>query len=211
MSVRDAVRAARGRFAFQADAHALWRRCALVLLATTLLLAVAVTALALRHRPADRAYAALPDGRIIPLTPLDQPIMTGAALSQWTVTAVTEALTFGHHDWQMRLAAARERFTDAGYDGFLTELEESQILGRVRDHRQVVQAVARGAPVITDTIVGSGQLGWELQLPLLLTFAAGSRQLDEELVLRVLVLRTRRDERAAGIAIEQLVAERRRS
>ena len=205
-----AIKAARQRFAFQVDAHRVWRATALALLAVVVLLSAAVAGLALRARPVDHVVAATPDGRLIELTRLDQPIMTGAALSQWTATAVTQALTFGHHDYRMRLAAARERFTDAGYDAFLRELDGSQILSRVRDARQVVSAVAQGAPVIVDTIVHQDRLSWELQFPLLLTFSTGTRELTEQLAARVLVVRVPRDERAAGIGVAQIVAERKR-
>jgi len=174
-----------------------------------LLLAAAVVALALAQRPADRVVAATADGRLVPLQSLDEPVMTGAALAQWTVAAVTDALTFGHHDWRLRLGAARERFTEAGYAGFLAELEDSRILARVRDNRQVVSAVAQGAPVIVDTRISAGGLSWELQFPLLLTFSTGDRELNEQLAMRVLVVRTPRDERPAGIAVEQILAERR--
>ncbi len=209
MNVREAVAAARKRSRFQADAHAAWRRVAIALLCTTTALSVGVVALAIKDRPQDRAYAALPDGKLIPLTPLDEPIMTGAALAQWTLSAVVESLTFGHHDYRLRLGKARENFTDRGYAAFLAELDESQILARVRDGRQVLTAVARGAPVIVDTQIRGGRAAWELQFPVLLTYSTGSRELNEDLALRVLVARTAREERPAGIGIEQIIAERR--
>ena len=52
----------------------------------------------------------------MPLTPLDEPIMSDAALRNWTVAAVTEAFTLGHHDWRLRLAGIRGKFTDSGYE-----------------------------------------------------------------------------------------------
>ena len=73
--------------------------------------------------------AATPDGRLVPLTPLDEPIMSDAALRNWTVAAVTEAFTLGHHDWRLRLASVRESFTDDGYESFLAEPEREPVPG----------------------------------------------------------------------------------
>ena len=74
----------------------------------------------------------------------------------------------------------------------------------------MVSAVAQGAPVIVDTRVVAGRLAWELQFPLLLTFSTGDRELHEPLAIRVLVVRVSRDERPAGIGVEQILAERKR-
>ena len=68
------------------------------------------------HSTVYITVAATPDGRLVPLTPLDEPIMSDAALRNWTVAAVTEAFTLGHHDWRLRLAGIRGKFTDNGYD-----------------------------------------------------------------------------------------------
>ena len=77
--------------------------------------------------------------------------MSDAALRNWTVSAVTESFTLGHHDWRLRLSGIREHFTDSGYESFLKGLDESLFLDRLRDNLQVASAVAQGAPVIVDT------------------------------------------------------------
>ena len=160
------------------------------------------------HSTVYIAVAATPDGRLVPLTPLDEPIMSDAALRNWTVAAVTEAFTLGHHDWRLRLAAIRENFTDSGYDSFLEGLGESLFLDRLRDNLQVASAVARGAPVIVDTRHFAGRIGWAVEFPILVTFSAGARRVSQELIAQVLVMRVPLEERAAGISIEQLIASK---
>lgn len=195
-------------FALHRAAHGAWRRVALVLVVAVTALAVAVVCLVLRDRPADRAYAATPDGRVIALTPLAEPVMTQAALRSWAVTALTEAFTLGHHDYRLRLGQVREYFTDDGYESFTEQLEASLLLERVVEYRQVTAAVANGAPVITRSDTWRGRGLWTLETPLLVTFYAGNRQETEKLVVTALIVRVPREERPAGIGIQQIIAER---
>ena len=205
-----AIRQAVNRFAFHRDQHHGWRRAAgWLLLCNALTLAALGGTLAL-YAPVYVTVAATPDGRLVPLTPLDEPIMSDAALRNWTVAAVTEAFTLGHHDWRLRLSSVRGNFTDEGYESFLASLNESLFLDRLRDNLQVASAVAQGAPVVTDTRYFEGRLGWAIEFPLLVTFAAGARSVSQDLVARVLVMRVPLSERPAGIGIEQLLAEKRR-
>ena len=90
----QAVRSAAARFAFHRDQHHGWRRAAAWLLACNLLTACALAGYVWLHSTVYIAVAATPDGRLVPLTPLDEPIMSDAALRNWTVSAVTEAFSY---------------------------------------------------------------------------------------------------------------------
>ena len=201
-----AVRQAVNRFAFHRDQHHGWRRAAACCWPATRSRPAPSPGYVWFHSTVYIAVAATPDGRLVPLTPLDEPIMSDAALRNWTAAAVTEAFTLGHHDWRLRLAAVRENFTDAGYESFLDGLNESLFLDRLRDNLQVASAVAQGAPVVTDTRYFRGRLGWVVEFPLLVTFSAGARSVSQDLIARVLVMRVPLSERPAGIGIEQLIA-----
>ena len=143
----QAVRAATRKFAFHRDQHHGWRRAAGWLLACNVLTACAFAGYVWFHSTVYIAVAATPDGRLVRLTPLDEPIMSDAALRNWTVSAVTEAFTLGHHDWRLRLAGIREYFTDTGYESFLKGLDESLFLGG-RDKAAFLRAF--GADVFFD-------------------------------------------------------------
>ena len=210
MSERSrAVRAAAGAFAFHRDQHHGWRRAAGWLLALNVLQAASLAGYIAWHSTVYITVAATPDGRVIEMTPLDERIMSDAALRNWTVASVTEAFTLGHHDWRARLAAVRERFTDAGYDSYVASLEESLFLARLRDNLQVAAAVAQGAPVITATHIFDGRAAWSIEFPLLVTFQAGRRKFHQDLLAKVLVMRVPLSDRPTGIGIQQLVATRR--
>ncbi len=206
MSARtQAARQAQALFGFHRDQHLGWRRATMVLLAIALLEAAALAGYVVAHSTVYITVAATPDGRIIEATPLDEPIMSDAALRNWTVTAVTEAFTLGHHDWRMRLAAVRDHFTDDGYAGYTSALADSLFLDRLTDNLQVASAVATGAPVITATMFFDGQAAWAVEFPLLVTFHAGSRTLNQKMTAEVLVMRVPLSDRPAGIGVQQLI------
>ena len=201
----QAARQAAALFGFHRDQHLGWRRAAMILSGIAILEAAALAGYVILHSTVYITVAATPDGRVIEATPLDEPIMSDAALRNWTVTAVTEAFTLGHHDWRMRLAAVRDHFTDDGYDGYVAALEQSLFLERLTDNLQVASAVATGAPVITATMIFDGQAAWAVEFPLLVTFHAGSRTLNQRMVAEVLVMRVPLSDRPTGIGVQQLV------
>ena len=208
MSRAQAVAEMGNLFAFQRDQHRAWRRVAGWLAVSNVVTAAALAGYVWFHSTTYITVAATPDGRVIPLTRLDEPIMSDSALKNWTVAAVTEAFTMGHHDWRGRLSAVRRHFTDDGYESFIDGLEESLLLARLRDNRQVASAVATGAAVIVDTRKYRGRVAWQIEFPMLLTFEAGRKRRDQPLTTRVLVTRLPLSERDSGIGIAQLVASR---
>ena len=205
-----AIRHAATQFAFHRDQHHGWRCLAVWLVISNTLTAGTLAVYILTHSTVYVTVAATPDGKIVPLTPLDEPVMTDAALRNWTVSAVTEAFTLGHHDWRLRIAGLREYFTDRGYESFVSGLDKSLFLQRLQDNHQVASAVAEGAPVVTDVRKFNGRLAWALEFPILVTFAAGTRTVNRRLLAQVLVTRLPLQERAAGIGIDQLIASRRK-
>ena len=208
MSRAQAIAEMGNLFAFHQDQHRAWRRIAGWLAMSNVATAAALAGYVWFHTTTYITVAATPDGRVIELTPLDEPIMSDAALKNWTVAAVTEAFTLGHHDWRARLSAVRRHFTDDGYESFLGGLEESLLLTRLKDNRQVASAVATGSPVILDTRKYRGRIAWEIEFPMLLTFQAGAKRLDQGLKTKVLVTRVPLSDRVTGIGIARLVASR---
>ncbi len=121
----------------------------------------------------------------------------------WTVATVTRALDIGFDDWEGRVDAMRDRFTGDGFESYRAVLENSLVLERLRKQRQVVSAVAQGAAVVMRVReMRGGRLGYEVEVPLLLTFYAGEgAQADVKLAARLLVVRAPRSERMSGLAI----------
>ena len=209
MSARtQAATAALSQTAYHRDHHRAWRRVALVLAMIAAVEGAALAGYIWHHATVYVIVAATPDGRVIEMTPLDEPIMSDAALRNWTVSAVTEAFTLGHHDWRMRLADVRQYFTGEGYDGYLKALDDSLFLNRIRENLQVAAAVATGTPVIVATRIFGDRAAWSIEFPMLVTFQAGSRINTQRITMGVLVMRVPLSENASGIGIQQMIATR---
>ena len=194
-------------FSFQRAAHHGWRRIAAASILMNLLLAAALVGYIHFHSTVYVTLAATSDGRVIAVRGLDEPVRSDAELGNWVVGAVTDAYTLGHHDWQRRLADAREDFSDRGYEKFVESLNESKYLPILRDHRQVATAVAEGAPRIVDRGLLDGErLGWKLRFPMLVTFLSGKEKEAKRYDVEVVVGRVPFDERPAGLAIEWVIA-----
>ena len=195
-------------FSFQRAAHHGWRRIAVASIAMNAMLAAALVGYIQFHSTVYVTLAATSDGRVIAVRGLDEPVRSDAELGNWVVGAVTDAYTLGHHDWQRRLADAREDFSDRGYEKFVESLDESKYLPILRDHSQVATAVAEGAPRIVDRGMLDGErLGWKLQFPMLVTFRYGKESETKRYDVEVVVGRVPFDERPTGLAIEWVIAK----
>ena len=206
-ALSKAVAHAGEAFSFQRAAHHGWRRIAAVSIVMNLLLAAALVGYIQFHSTVYVTLAATSDGRVIAVRGLDEPVRSDAELGNWVVRAVTNAYTLGHHDWQPRLADAREDFSDRGYEKFVESLNESKYLPILRDHKQVAKAVAEGAPRIVDRGMLDGErLGWKLSFPMLVTFLSGREKEAKRYDVEVVVGRVPFDERPTGLAIEWVIA-----
>ena len=206
-AVGKAVVHAGESFSFQRAAHHGWRRIAAVSITMNVMLAAALVGYIQFHSTVYVTLAATSDGRVIAVRGLGEPVRSDAELANWVVGAVTDAYTLGHHDWQRRLADAREDFTDRGYEKFVENLNESKYLPILRDHSQVATAVAEGAPRIVDRGMLDGErLGWKLQFPMLVTFLQGKEKEETRYDVEVVVGRVPFDERPMGVAIEWVIA-----
>ena len=157
-------------------------------------------------KPQDRYFATTADGRIMKMTPLNEPNMNPAALMSWVAQAATEVMTFGFHDYRRRLSEAQAHFTRRGWESFTQALTRSRILEMVEQNQQVVTAVPRSAPTLLQEGIVKGKYRWYVQLPLLVTYKSGAQSRAEKLNIRIAVERVPTLENASGVGIAQWIA-----
>ncbi len=161
------------------------------------------------HQPENRYFATTEDGRLVPMVPLNEPNLSAPALMSWTAQAATEVMTFGFNDYRRRLQESSRNFTRRGWESFTQALQKSRIIEMVEVNQQVVTAVPLGAPIIKSEGLVTGRYQWEVELPLALTYQAGSRTRTDNLLVRLIVVRVPRLESANGVGIEQWISESR--
>lgn len=158
------------------------------------------------HQPENRYFATTEDGRLVPLVPLSEPNLSTPALTSWVAQAATEAMTFGFNDYKRRLQEASRNFTPHGWEGFTQALQRSRIIEMVESNQQVLTAAPSGAPILQSEGLVLGRYQWIVQIPLILSYQAGSKSRTDKLLITIVIVRVPRLESPSGVGIEQWLA-----
>ena len=196
--------AAQDRAFLVAENRLLWRATAMAG-TLALVLAVALAVVVVRGEPEPDIVASTADGRVIPVTRLDEPMMSDEAFRMAVGRSILATFTLGYHDYRRRLDAARRYYTAEAFESLLEQLERSGVLRRLRDELQVVETVLEGTPTIVSRQAHEGVLYLELETPVLMTFRSGNARKDQRLTVKTLVRRVPLSENPAGWAVGQTI------
>lgn len=159
------------------------------------------------HQPENRYFATTEDGRLVPMIAMNQANLSKPALMSWVAQSVSEVMTFGFSDYRRRLQEASRNFTKEGWESFTRALDMSGILDSVKDNRQVLTTIPNGAPVLLEEgLDQQGRYFWQVEIPISVTYEAGSKKRSDKLVVRLVIVRVPRLESPYGIGIEQWLA-----
>ncbi len=158
------------------------------------------------HQPENRYFATTEDGRLVPMVALSEPNLSIPALMSWSAQAATEVMTFGFNDYKRRLQQASRNFTRLGWVSFTSALEKSRIIEMVETNGQVVSAAPASAPILISEGVVNGRYQWQVQVPLVVTYQAGSSVRDDKMLVTLLLVRVPKLESPNGVGIEQWIA-----
>ncbi len=159
------------------------------------------------HQPENRYFATTEDGRLVPMISMNQANLSKPALMSWVAQSVSEVMTFGFSDYRRRLQEASRNFTKRGWESFTKALDQSGILDSVKENRQVLTTIPSGAPVLLEEgLDKTGRYFWQVEIPIAITYEAGSKRRSDNLVVRLVIVRVPRLESPYGIGIEQWLA-----
>ena len=125
----------------------------------------------------------------------------------WIARSVTQAYTFSFANYREELQAARSNFTPDGWKGFEKALVDSGNLQKIIDSKFVTTAVPRGAPVLLNEGIIAGHYAYRIEVPIVVTYQAGSTKANQDLLIRVIAIRRSELEHPMGLGIAQIVAE----
>lgn len=178
-------------------------------LVVALCLCMSVTALLVINRPMPRYFAATPDLRIAPLTPLSKPILTEQGLLNWASEIITGAMSLNFLEWREKLSSLRGHFSDAAFKSFLESLESSGTLDMIRDKRLSVSAAITHAPIIIASGLLDGKATWRMEFPLIVSYESSQGvEATQHLMATVLVARASTATTPRGVVIQQVVLKR---
>lgn len=145
----------------------------------------------------------LTDARQNRMIPLYMPNLTNRAVLSWAATSISEIMTFGFGDYEIKLKQQRSRFTEPGWAGFVKTFVEKEI-GEKFQQRQLVVTTA---PADTPVIVSQGEnkehiYEWRVQAPVIVTFATNNNITSStRAIVDLTIVRVPHEHNASGIAI----------
>lgn len=154
----------------------------------------------------DRYFATTADGRIMQLTPLDQPNMNTAALMSWVAQASSEVMTFGYHDYQRRLQQSSRHFTRRGWETFTAAMQQAHVLDTVEGSKEVASATPRNAPILVQQGVFNGKYRWIVKMSIQISYVSVTGNRTDSLALTLVIDRVPSLENPNGVGIEQWIA-----
>jgi intracellular multiplication protein IcmL len=160
----------------------------------------------LASRPVKTVYYATEGGRIVPLQPLNEPVLTQRQVLSFAQEASVEAYTFDFVNYRKQLSGVSGYFTQDGYKEYIEALSRSN-LDIVTTKRYVVSAVASGAPVVTREGLKQGVYVWEVQMPMSVAYQSASERVDQKFVVRMLLKRIPTTLNPKGIGVHQLILD----
>lgn len=155
------------------------------------------------HHPEDRYFVRTEDGVQIEMQALLYPNVSSKALTSWSAQAATEVMTFGYNNYRRRLQEASRNFTKNGWLGFIKGLDQSKLIQTVEQNRQVLSAAPAGPPVLVSQGVYKGRYQWEVEVPLVITYQAGSALQPDFSLIKLVLVPVQEIEGSSGVAIEE--------
>lgn len=99
-----------------------------------------------RAQVQNRYFAVSASGQIIELDAEPRATISHSNLTNWVSEAITQAMTFGFHDYQRRHQKASLRFTDRAWKQYMDWLEPTH-LAEVERLQMVMTSTTSGAPI----------------------------------------------------------------
>lgn len=175
-----------------------WLSIAVVALLVALI--IAIVFLTRTHR---EVIAATPEGRLIPIVPLDKPYVSDARVLGYVDECARMVFSHDFLHWRTSLQGAKTCFTEKGGDAV-----EEALAPWVKDivEREMTMSVSLSdTPVIAKRGEFEGNFAWRVQAPISL-FRRGTKTKDtpRPYILHVVVRRVGLDQNPRGIAIDSL-------
>ena len=184
-----------------------FRKLILILAVMTIALLTAVGALyyEMTNPPESRYFATSPNGTIVPVHPLSQPVFSTAEILEWSTQVVLRSFSYDFVNYRAQLQGVAKNYTGFGWRRFRAALDSSRELQTIIQQKAVMSAVPAGAPVILNQGVNRGSYAWMIQIPIVLQIQ-GTLNISQPLLVTIQVTRVSLENNPKGVGISQFVA-----
>jgi len=149
-------------------------------------------------------------GRLIKIVPVSQPNMNDDETIAWTVDAVVAAYSYDYINFRGQLQNAQKYFTPYGWTKYMDGLTNSGNLAALQANKWVQKVEVVDKPVILSKgLLHSGAYAWQIQMPLLVTYATPPYDAKSSypLIIKVVVQRQSILQSYKGLGIAQFLGE----
>lgn len=156
-------------------------------------------------QPVHKYMAMRTDKAKQPLVSLTMPNHTDSAVLSWAATGITEIMTFGFGDIDQQLLSQRYRFTDEGWQSFVTAVFGQDLVKRFKMQQLVLTTVPVNVPVVAakgiDEEIG---YNWVVEMPVIMTYTTNNNaQSQDRKIVRLTIVRVPTHVNKAGIGISK--------
>jgi len=206
MAIKDAIATVLNRNAFYRDGYRLLLRISIIQGVILVLLVGAIVTLLLSMETRYVYFATTSDGRIISIVPLSEPYRSRADVIAWAAGAAQDTMRFNYNDYRQSLQKSASNFTPSGWESFMKAMKEARILEAVDARKLLISMQIEAAPEVKSAFVRDGVFTWYLQFPVTIKFEGNDPPAPMHANLILQIVRVSTLQNAAGIGIEQWIA-----
>lgn len=151
----------------------------------------------------DRYFAETGDNKVMQMVALPLPNMGRATLSDWVANACAQIMTFGFNDIDERFALSQKNFTPEGWKSFRKAVMMTTLIPDILSSQQIVATVPESPPVLKSEGMIDGVYSWSFDVPLLMTFRAGSDKKSKSKTVHVVVQKVPTSENPNAVGISE--------
>lgn len=148
---------------------------AVAALAVALMLSLAVNVVQFLTEPSPLYFAVDDKGQVVRLVPVDQPLLSSDALSQWASETARKAYSLNFVNSEEQLALLRDRFSAGAYRAFMEQMGQA-VLPQVSSQRLILEATSEPAIIQRAGLDSTGRYLWQVEVPVAVTSHFGSGQ-----------------------------------
>lgn len=185
------------------------RFVAILFIQSTLLLVVSIVLYyTVVIKPSTTYFASTPDGVLIRLEPLAQPLKSNEFVSQWAAKSAQEVFSFDWINFRAQLSNASQNFTNNGYSSLVQSMNANRYFDLVKERKMIVSAVVTDPPIILSAKSIAGRFTWQISLRMLVKYQGinESDNITVPMTVQMKVKRVSQKENIKGIGIDEFQA-----
>lgn len=159
--------------------------------------------------PKIQNFAIDTSGRLIPIVPVNEPLVNESFIREFTSRAIMEIFQLSFNHYIQIMNRNQQYFTIKGFENF-EKLFNAGIKPIITEKVMNSSATPTASPSIVKQGEYMGTYLWQLEVPFILTFEGTKGKITKNFVATVTVARVPQTLRGAGVAITGITLEERR-